>query len=201
MFVDATGRRHRRVRRIAYAVGAACIAYTGLVAASIVGQPARPGALALLPAPTERPHSVVRPTRSPKAATSGVPLPSGDPRRPGELSMRLRSRVTDLTSAPHPQPEATAPRTESTPPPTPTVGPPASTEPPYPALPDPTYQPGPDPTDQPEPGVTDQPEPGATDQPEPSLTDSPTPGPTPQAPQSEPPAVRPNLALPSAEPA
>jgi hypothetical protein len=60
VFVDATGQRRRRARRIAYAVGAARLTYTGLVAASVVGHPARPDALAPLPATTDRPLPVVR---------------------------------------------------------------------------------------------------------------------------------------------
>lgn len=173
MFVDATGRRRRRVRRIAYAVGAACLTYTGLIAASVVGHPARPGALALAPAPPDRPHPVVRQTATPERATSGVPLPGGDGPDLEAVPMRLQPRKTAEPSPPRPTREPAEPPIESTPLPAPSTPPP--TEPPAPT----EQPPDPEPTDPRAPGDP----PVETDPPMPQPTEPPAPEPAPEAPQ------------------
>jgi hypothetical protein len=128
IFVDATGRRRRRMRRIAYAVGATCLIYTGLVGTSVVGRSAGPVALEPFPAPSDRPP--VRPAPAPRRPAAAA-APEQDIRRGAPL------RVTRTTSAPEratvgPAPVAVAthrpdPRLESTPTPAPTRTPPVPT--------------------------------------------------------------------------
>ncbi|WP_173078338.1 hypothetical protein [Phytohabitans rumicis] len=92
VFVDATGRRRRQVRRIAYAVGAACLTYTGLVGASVIGDPVRPTALAPFPMLSKSPVPDIRPIQThapahppavleaPEEDTDFVALPVRQPR-------------------------------------------------------------------------------------------------------------------------
>ncbi|WP_173156959.1 hypothetical protein [Phytohabitans suffuscus] len=121
VFVDASGRRRRRVRRIAYAVGAACLAYTGLVGASVVGHSARPGALTLMPVPSERPTPAAHQTQPPRRPTTGVPLPPGDRPHVEAIPLRLQGR-DQRASPPTRSPRAAKPpRTESTPTPSPST--------------------------------------------------------------------------------
>lgn len=156
VFVDATGRRRRRVRRIAYAVGAACLTYTGLVGASVIGHPARPGALTPLPAPADRPLPAVHQTRPPERPPTGVPLPD-DPRADVEaVPMWLRRRAPERPPAARAS-RVAAPRAESTPLPAPPAAPPP--EPTTPPPPDPTEPPAPEPTEPPEPEPTAPPVP------------------------------------------
>jgi hypothetical protein len=184
VFVDATGRRRRRMRRIAYSIGAACLTYTGLVVASVAGHPARPGAFVLLPAPADRPLPVVRQIQQPERPTSGVPLPSGDGPQVEAVPMRLQPREPDQPSTPRPPRAPVPPRTESTPLPTPAT--PAPTEPPAPTDPPPNPEP------------TDPPEPVPTDPPAPEPTDPPAPEPTPEEPPAGLPVIGPILELLSA---
>lgn len=185
MFVDATGRRRRRVRRVAYAVGAACLTYTCLVAASVIGHPARPAALDSLPAPADRPLPAIRQTQPPRPPVIGVPLPPPLERPAFSAApMRLQRHEPERRARPRP---ATAPQpvqTESAPLPTPTAEQPAPTEPPAPSD-------TPKPSDPPEPQPNDPqaPEPGG--QPDPV----PTPEPQQQGPLTGLPVVGPILGL------
>lgn len=161
IFVDATGRRRRRMRRIAYAVGATCLIYTGLVGTSVVGGPAGPVALDPFPAQSDRPP--VRPTPVPIRPFAAV-APEQDFRRSAPR------RVTRATSAPERAAvpvvrvavatHSPAPRLESTPTPapsrtTPTPAPttpqPQPTTPPPPTTEAPTPPPIPIPMETPEP--------------------------------------------------
>ncbi|MEH1126297.1 hypothetical protein [Micromonospora sp. CPCC 206061] len=143
IFVDATGRRRRRMRRIAYAVGATCLMYTGLVGTSVVGGPAGPVALEPFPAPSDRPP--VRPTPVPIRPFAAV-APEQDFRRSAP------QRVTRTTSAPERAAvqvvrvavatRSPAPRLESTPTPSPSRTPtPQAPTPPAPPTPAPTEPP------------------------------------------------------------
>jgi hypothetical protein len=175
VFVDATGRRRRRVRRIAYAIGAACLTYTGLVGASVIGHPARPGALAPFQVPADRPRPAVHQPQPPERPTTGVPLPAGDGPDIEAVPVRLQRRAPDKPPTPSPPSALAAPRTESTPLPSPPTEPPAPTDPPPP-----------EPTDPPEP-----PEPEPTDPPVPEPTEPPAPEPGPTVPAEEPAAELP----------
>ncbi|MGN9911910.1 hypothetical protein ACTMTJ_30665 [Phytohabitans sp. LJ34] len=164
VFVDASGRRRRRVRRIAYAVGAACLTYTCLVGASVIGQPARPGALAPLPAPADRPLPAVRQTQPPEPHTAGVPLPPGDRPNVEAVPMRVQRREPAGPPPRRPPRAPKPPLIESTPLPAPTTPRPAPTDPPAPTEPLPPTDPPP------------------TDPPAPEPTDPPAPEPTPELP-------------------
>jgi hypothetical protein len=164
VFVDATGRRRRRVRRIAYAVGVACLTYTGLVGASVIGHPARPDALAPLPAPADRPLPVVRQAQPPERPLTGVPRPDGSRPDLEAVPVRLqRHQPTERPARQQPPRAPATPLTESSPLPTPTTAPPAPTEPPTPTepppVPEPTGPPAPEPTDPPAPEPTEPPAP------------------------------------------
>ncbi|MCW6011097.1 hypothetical protein K1W54_42130 [Micromonospora sp. CPCC 205371] len=151
IFVDATGRRRRRMRRIAYAVGATCLIYTGLVGTSVVGGPAGPVALEPFPAPTDRPP--VRPTPVPIRPFAAV-APEQDFRRgaPRRVTGTASApeRVAARAVAPTAATRSPAPRLESTPTPAP-----SRTPTPPPPIPVPTSpQPPPQPTTPPPPPPT-----------------------------------------------
>jgi hypothetical protein len=160
VFVDATGRRRRQVRRVAYAVGAVCMTYTGLVGASVIGDPVRPAAFGPFAMPDDRPP-VVRQTTPPRRPPA-VEAPSGggriDADRQAVPLRRVVAAPAPRTTAPRAPRQS--PRVESTPSPAdPTVTPtpteptptePTPTEPTDP--PEPTYPPEPtDPPESPEP--------------------------------------------------
>ncbi|MEJ3742147.1 hypothetical protein WEI85_02445 [Actinomycetes bacterium KLBMP 9797] len=159
IFVDTTGRRRQRVRRIAYAVGATCLLYTALVGTSVVGGATGPGALAPFPAlgdhlPGRAPvRKVPAPVRPPMTAT-----PQAEARR-----SPLRSDRWTPLAAPQRDPgrPAAPARRSSTWPATPVLE----------STPDPT------PSESPSPTPTDEPEPTPTD-PAPSGTQAPDPEPT-----------------------
>ena len=58
MFVDATGRRRRRLRWLAYGLGLAAMIYTGLVAVSFAGGPVTPQNVLPIIDSTYRPEQV-----------------------------------------------------------------------------------------------------------------------------------------------
>ncbi|MFI5840769.1 hypothetical protein ACIA8K_13780 [Catenuloplanes sp. NPDC051500] len=79
VFVDATGRRRKRVRRLAYAVGALCMVYTGMVGVSLAGGPVSPHALLPFPEVLENAlPGLLPPEPSPTEAT---PIRSADPQQ------------------------------------------------------------------------------------------------------------------------
>jgi hypothetical protein len=173
IFVDATGRRRRRMRRIAYAVGATCLIYTGLVGTSVVGEPAGPVALEPFPVRTDRPP--VRPTPVPTRPFAAV-LPEQDLRRsaprrinrtasaPERVAARA-DRVAVATRSP-------APRLESTPTPTP-----SGTTTPPPPIPVPTSPPAPPQPTTPPPTTEAPATPIPMETPEPEVPQSPEPTP------------------------
>jgi hypothetical protein len=116
VFVDATGRRRRQVRRVAYAVGAVCMTYTGLVGASVIGDPVRPGAFGPLAQPGERPAPLVRQTPTPhRPPTVDLPWRGGhiDPAPETVPLRRMVAAARPGTTEPGPPPES--PDVESTP--------------------------------------------------------------------------------------
>lgn len=75
VFVDASGRRRRAVRRFAVASTAAIVTATGFLVAALLGAPVVPSAL-LPPAPRSTPPS---PVAAPGTRT--IPVPTGAPVR------------------------------------------------------------------------------------------------------------------------
>src|SRR5688500_18563203 len=70
VFVDATGRRRRMLRKVAYGFGALCMIYGGLVSVSLAGGPVSSSAVLPLPdrADNDEERAVVarpRPTPTP----------------------------------------------------------------------------------------------------------------------------------------
>lgn len=172
VFVDVTGRRRDRIRRIAYGVGGACLAYTALLGVSLAGGPVSPYALLPFPELVERlPAAPVTQNRDRPVVTIAAP--------PGIPRIRLRTvsgGVGGGAALPDPTnpaaPGATAPP----------VGPPVESTPdPVPTeLPvDPTPEPDPLPEDPP---VTPTPEPEPTTEPpaEPPAAPEPPPLPVPE---------------------
>ncbi len=90
VFVDSSGRRSRRIRRVGWVVSAVCLAYIGLIAVSMSDTQHRP--------------ADVRPAR--RAERRGVPGPRRRPaRRPGGPAARLGAPTRTSRTA------ATGPRT------------------------------------------------------------------------------------------
>ncbi|MEU5893698.1 hypothetical protein ABZ835_43840 [Streptomyces sp. NPDC047461] len=96
VFVDATGRRGRRIRRVAYAAGALCAGYTVVLALSFMGAtPFAPRTVLPVPGvPSEAPGSVgenprdlpATPVPYPSVSPSDIPSPSPVPTESGQLS-------------------------------------------------------------------------------------------------------------------
>ncbi|MFI6463019.1 hypothetical protein [Streptomyces sp. NPDC050538] len=112
VFVDSTGRRGRRIRRVAYAAGALCAAYTGVLALSFMGAtPFAPRTVLPVPGlPSEKPGTV-RETPLPggsvasasggaSTSPSGVPGPSALPTLSSSGSGRPSAPVTDPGTSP-----------------------------------------------------------------------------------------------------
>jgi hypothetical protein len=77
VFVDSTGRRSRRLRRLAYAFGALVMTYGGLISVSLAGGPVRSSAV--LPLPGLEPETEgeqVPPRPGPTPVPSASPSPS-----------------------------------------------------------------------------------------------------------------------------
>ncbi|MFE7172366.1 hypothetical protein [Streptomyces sp. NPDC057616] len=93
VFVDTSGRRGLRMRRLAYTAGALCAAYTGVLVLSFLGAtPFAPRTVLPVPGlPSEKPGSVQQPpdplpgtvvvpeSGGASLSPSGIPRPSGSP--------------------------------------------------------------------------------------------------------------------------
>ena len=101
VFVDSTGRRSRRLRRLAYAFGALVMIYGGLISVSLAGGPVRSSAVLPLPGLEPRKDDEVPPRPSPTPAPSPSPTPT-------DLF------VTDALPGRATAPRGTGPRLEST---------------------------------------------------------------------------------------
>jgi hypothetical protein len=117
VFVDSTGRRSRRLRRLAYAFGALVMLYGGLISVSLAGGPVRSSAVLPLPGlvpaddakPPPRtiptPAPAPSPTSKPLFVTEALPRRATVPRRPAP---RLEStRITSRPVKPKPIPSRT----------------------------------------------------------------------------------------------
>lgn len=130
VFVDSTGRRGRLLRRVAYAFGALCVVYGGLISISLAGGPVSSSAVLPLPDLADRKATekavVARPSPTPEPVTTHAvaqPILEAFPRRGAPVTQPRQTRaVTPRTSA-------TAPRLIGTPTPTPTRSRPGTTRP------------------------------------------------------------------------
>ncbi|MFI7077983.1 hypothetical protein ACIBO1_11905 [Micromonospora sp. NPDC049903] len=154
VFVDPSGRRRRWLRRTAYALGLAGVAYTMMVGISFAGGPVRPDSIIPFVEPAETWEAPpVSPTPSPSRSTSPAPPPTQvTPQRPVLPSSTPGTGTT--SASPTPSPSRTAPtsaRPSGTPTPSPSRStPPRSTPPPStppPSSPTPTTTPSPEPND------------------------------------------------------
>jgi uncharacterized membrane protein YgcG len=131
VFVDATGRRRRLLRRVAYAFGGLCMLYGGLISVSLAGGPVSSSAILPLPdlGGNDKTEAAVRPTPppapppTPSATTPRArPILESLPQRPVTRDARPAARQTTpappkTTPTPKPSasPSASATRpTEST---------------------------------------------------------------------------------------
>ncbi|WP_175441457.1 hypothetical protein [Micromonospora humi] len=152
VFVDSTGRRRRRLRRLAYCAGAAGVLYTGLVGISFAGGPVTPDTVIPFVEATaedQRPASTP-PTTSPPPSATAVPPPARTaPARPPVTSATpggtsgtagpTAGRSPRPTGSPSTVPPTTRPPAATTAPPTTTpatTAPPTTTPPPVIDLPD-----------------------------------------------------------------
>ncbi|WP_329268328.1 hypothetical protein [Streptomyces sp. NBC_01451] len=100
VFVDSSGRRGRRIRRVVYAAGALCAGYTAVLALSFMGAtPFAPRTVLPVPGvPSEKPGSVgetprdlpvtpaTSPSGGPSVSPSDIPGPSATPTDSGQPS-------------------------------------------------------------------------------------------------------------------
>ncbi|WP_405653283.1 hypothetical protein [Streptomyces sp. NBC_00019] len=126
VFVDATGRRGRRIRRVAYAAGALCAGYTVVLALSFMGAtPFAPRTVLPVPGvPSEAPGSVgenprdlpATPVPSRSVSPSDIPSPSPVPTESGQPSTPATEPApsrTPGTGTPSGTPTDTATPTET----------------------------------------------------------------------------------------
>jgi len=108
VFVDSTGRRRRRLQRLAYAFGAVCLLYGGLISVSLAGGPVRPSAVLPLPdLPDRRDSSIdARPSPTPEPVVSS---PAKTPLVGEALPHRSLSLTRDRHGAVAPKPPALSP--------------------------------------------------------------------------------------------
>ena len=136
VFVDSTGRRSRRLRRLAYAFGALVMTYGGLIGVSLAGGPVRSSAMLPLPGlepETEGERVPARPglTMPPVPARSLTPsqaaataryITEAMPRRtavsrppsPRAEADKVAPKPTAAKPSPSPKPSASTKPTEST---------------------------------------------------------------------------------------
>jgi hypothetical protein len=106
VFVDSTGRRRRVLRRLAYAFGAVCMLYGGLISVSLAGGPVSSSAILPLPATADRPvtAATVPPQPIPEPAVKAPPaarlLADTAPRRVRTPERAAAPRVAAATTRP-----------------------------------------------------------------------------------------------------
>jgi hypothetical protein len=123
VFVDSTGRRSRLLRRVAYAFGALCMLYGGLVSVSLAGGPVSSSAVLPLPNLPDATERVVEaqpiPTPTPSPASSGSPrallVTEALPRRMAPATRDAGTRPLEATRTPR---AGTTPTPSKTPKPT-----------------------------------------------------------------------------------
>ena len=125
VFVDPSGRRHRWLRRVAYAAGALGLAYTAMVGVSFAGGPVRPENIIPFLEATRRPRRTARAARPDRRAARRTPPGRLPPRYrppPGGCAVRHAADPAVGTDGRDRQPGPTPPgaprrrRTTSTPP-------------------------------------------------------------------------------------
>ncbi|WP_406437222.1 hypothetical protein OHB14_59730 [Streptomyces sp. NBC_01613] len=87
VFVDSTGRRGRRIRRVVYAAGALCAAYAGVLVLSFMGAtPFAPRTILPVPGlPSEKPGTVRETPREDLPGASVAPSSGGASLSPSEV--------------------------------------------------------------------------------------------------------------------
>ncbi|WP_199830543.1 hypothetical protein [Streptomyces sp. MMG1533] len=161
VFVDESGRRSRRYRRIGIAVGMACAVYAVVIVGTLLsgnsnapwlpvpgqqdGQPAGKVDTSPLPAESAPPSGTagVTPGPTPTAGTGTAPVPGAGATAPGASTSPGKPGAS-ADASPSPTATAPGPGTGSTPPnPKPTTDPPVTTTPPdpTPTTPGPTATP------------------------------------------------------------
>ncbi|MEJ3748099.1 hypothetical protein WEI85_33035 [Actinomycetes bacterium KLBMP 9797] len=177
VFVDSTGRRRRRLRRVAYLFGTVSLVYTGLVSASFSSGPGSPFGLPPLP------DLLDRPDRAPSTAPRERPVAAPAGESPIGVWVEARNagpRSTDRGGAPVPLRPAGPAGAVSTPGPLAAVGELGSAGgPPVPvAMPESTQAPqasaSPRPEGDPAPAPAPEPEPAS---PQPTVPSDPSPEP------------------------
>jgi hypothetical protein len=134
VFVDATGRRGRLLRWVAYAFGGVCMLYGGLISVTLAGGPVSPSAI--LPLPDLPGHDSglaearPRPTPEPIVAVPPKPPLIGEllPRHGTPVSHERRVTPAPAKS-PSARPTSSKPAATTTPPAQPTTKPSASPTP------------------------------------------------------------------------
>ena len=147
VFVDTSGRRGLRMRRLAYTAGALCAAYTGVLVLSFLGAtPFAPRTVLPVPGlPSEKPGTVQEPPgRQPGASVgpgsggaslspSGIPRPSSSPTDPATRGQDPSHPAQDSGAPTGPTgattPPGSPPASPGTSPASPGTSPPASGSP------------------------------------------------------------------------
>lgn len=125
VFVDSTGRRRRLLKRVAYAFGALCMIYGGLISVSLAGGPVSPSAVLPLPdladgVDEQEDVVLARPSPMPKpptAAPTRQPILEVFPRRAAPVTRTTGAGTAALRSTP------ATPQRSGTPSPRPTKKP------------------------------------------------------------------------------
>ncbi|WP_262060486.1 hypothetical protein [Streptomyces sp. STR69] len=116
VFVDSSGRRGRRIRRVAYTAAALCAAYTGVLALSFMGAtPFAPRTVLPVPGlPSDKPGTVTETPRGDLPAESVAPSSGGVSVSPSALPGPT-ALPTDPPSGGSPSAPATGPVTSPAP--------------------------------------------------------------------------------------
>jgi hypothetical protein len=109
VFVDSTGRRRKMLRRLAYAFGALCMLYGGLISVSLAGGPV--SSSAILPLPDLPLHAAKAPPKPSRTPVPTVTTPAPAEFAAGPLTRRAVDfgRTTRRTPAVIPAPATTKP--------------------------------------------------------------------------------------------